>query len=163
MHNIVGWTLGIGLIGSLLVFFWPTLSGKAKRIVNGPDLRLPHERYPRILNWRKGDTFRRRDGQYWPSFYAGHAKLLGLTQDGRVFLQDYQQKWSLSVDDVCKCCWNANASDREISEEIKESRGYTQALLEFNKSVRALHSRDKKNGVELPDQYYPEVPADLYM
>lgn len=161
--NIVGILLLIGMFVCLVILFGPQLLKKAKRVASGPDTRLPHERYPRILNWRKGDRIQRRKAKYWPGFWAGEAKLLGLTQDGRIFLQDYERKWNLSVDDVCECCWNLDASNREISEEIKESRGYTQALSEFNKSVRELQLRDEKNGVDLPDEYYPEVPADLYM
>jgi hypothetical protein len=148
---VLGWT------------FWPSMK-RAKKVSSAkPDGRLPHERYPRILNWRKGDRIRTRSGKYWPHFFAGEAKLLGLSADGSVFLKDYEKKWHLSVDDVCKNCWNMDASNREISEAMKASQEYTDALEDFNKSVRLLESRDKKNGVDLPEKYYQQVPSDLYI
>lgn len=157
------WLVLGGLIVFLLLWFGPQLFQKIKRRTVELDTRLPHERYPRILNWRKGDRFETRDRVYWPNFYAGQAKLIGLTPDGRVFLEDSKQKWNLSVDDVCSNCWNLDASNREISEKIQASKGYTEALSAFNKSVQALQSRDEENGVDLPDKYYPQVPADLYL
>lgn len=127
------------------------------------DERLPHEKYPRVLNWQKGDQFQPRNGKYWPDFYAGHATLIGITIGGDVFLQDSERKWHLSIDDVCENCWNLDASDRAISKKIKASAGYTQALSEFNVSVRELQQRDDQMGVDLPDDYYTQAPVDLYI
>ncbi len=157
------WPLG-GLLVFLLLWYGPRWIKRLKQQVTGPNTRLPHERYPRILHWQKGDTIKRYYNAFdnSPDFYAGHAELIGLTTDGRVFLKDYEQMWELSVDEVCKGCWNIDAHNREISERIKDSRGYTQALTEFNESVRALQLRDEKNGVDLPEKYYPAVP-DVYI
>lgn len=159
---IILWCVGSAVV-LLALWFGPRILHGIKQRQREADTRLPHERYPRILNWRKGDEIQTRTGKYWPRFYAGHATLIGMGLDGSVFLQDYERKWHLSVDDVCECCWNVSASDREISEQIRESKGYTQALSEFNKSVQELQSRDKGNGVDLPEKYYPQVPADLYL
>lgn len=139
------------------------LKQKWNGISDDGNTRMPHERYPRVLNWRKGDTFQRQDRKYWPLFFAGRAQLIGLTPQGDVFLQDAERKWHLSIDDVCKNCWNSDAVDREISKRIKESKGYTNALAEFNRNVEQLQKRDEQNGVDLPDECYPQVPIDVYI
>lgn len=162
--------MGLALIFALSVIlapnWWASVIGRGRKKVREAttveDKRLPHERFPRVLNWRKGDTFQNRHGEYWPRFFAGHAELLKLTVEGRVFLQDYERMWNLSIDDVCKYCWNLDASNREISKEMQQSSGYTEALEAFNESIRQLQRRDENHGVSLPADQYPQIPTDIY-
>lgn len=132
------------------------------KLPDQPDNRLPHEKYPRLLNWHKGDDIRVKDGSHL-HFFAGHAKLLGITMDGRVFLEDYESRHELSLDRVMKKCWNHSASNRHVDRRIRESKAYTQLLAEFNASVADLQKRDESRGVDLPDDCYPTVPTDLYV
>ena len=162
----MNWWMGLFMLIGVccLIYGYASQSRRwFRKVVPLPsDTRLPHERFPRVLNWRKGDTFETKRYAHWPDFFAGTAQLQKITVEGRVFLKDYNRLWNLSIEDVCETCWNRDASNREISAEMQQSSEYTEALEAFNESVRQLQRRDEAHGVALPSDQYAQIPTDIY-
>ena len=99
---------------------------------------LPHERYPAILDWRKGDDIYDQGNTY--IFIACNEK-------GDVFVQHFANKFRFDIELVSRRMVNRSLQNRKIDAELKESSEYMELLAEFQKAVKELQERDRRLGV----------------
>lgn len=101
----------------------------------------PHEQYPEIMHWQKGDEIRSTaiHNNFW-------FNLISITEDGIVYgkerLSDHKFRQRLWV--VMRDGRNLSLKDREINEALKQSDEYMELIAEFNKAFKELQERDKK-------------------
>lgn len=94
----------------------------------------PHQRWPEILQWQRGDEF--RGGTH-------HAKdLVSIGDDGYAVVIWLGQKELVHLSELVG--HNASARTRRIDKRLEQSHEYMDLLNEFNKAVRELEERDKK-------------------
>lgn len=101
----------------------------------------PHEQYPAIMHWQKGDEIRstKSHNPFW-------FNLISITQDGTVYGQNelnehkFRQPLWVVMRDGC----NLSLKDREINEALKSSNEYMELIAEFNKAFAELQERDKR-------------------
>lgn len=107
--------------------------------------RAPHERWPEIMHWKKGDKFETLGA------YCGQAFLVSITEDGSAYVTEglgpgdisRPEKWAISAL-VGK---NRSLRSRRISAEIKQSNEYMELINQFNLAFEELQRRDKQNGI----------------
>ena len=101
----------------------------------------PHEQYPQIMHWQKGDEIRSTENhnRFW-------FNLISITADGMVYGQNRiddhkfaQRLWVVMRDGI-----NLSLQDRHINEALKQSDGYMELVAEFNRAFAELQERDKK-------------------
>lgn len=101
----------------------------------------PHEQYPEIMHWQKGDEIRSTatHNDFW-------FNLISITEDGIVYgqerLSDHKFRQPLWV--VMRDGRNRSLMDREINEALKRSNEYMELIVEFNRAFSELQERDKK-------------------
>lgn len=99
----------------------------------------PHERWPEVLQWQKGDVFELRGA------YCGQATLVSVTEGGSAYVmegiggQDRPEKWAISS----LVGHNRSLRSRYINAEMRRTNEYMELLEEFNKAVKELERRDK--------------------
>lgn len=106
--------------------------------------RLPHERWPEILEWQEGDVFDLRGA------HCGQASLVSITEDGSAYVLEgvygplcRPEKWNIAS----LVGNNRSLRSRRVSREMARSNEYMDLLREFNAAVEELRQRDKRNGV----------------
>ena len=94
----------------------------------------PHERWPEILQWAKGDEFANGDYHCY--------KLVSIDSDGYAVVS-----WlgKLEYAPLSRLVGhNASARTRRINRRLAESNEYMELLNAFNESVAELQCRDEK-------------------
>lgn len=98
----------------------------------------PHERWPEILHWKKGDQFyfvHWRDRAWKPV-------LESLTEDGYAYCREVDGLVKLPISKMVGL--NESARTREVSEEMKQSNEYMELIKQFNIALDELKKRDKR-------------------
>lgn len=101
----------------------------------------PHEQYPQIMHWQKGDEV--RSTQLYNDFWF---TLISISADGVVYgknrLDDHkfrQPLWQVMRDGT-----NLSLKDRGIDEELQRTNEYMDLLAAFNAAFAELQTRDTK-------------------
>lgn len=94
----------------------------------------PHQRWPEILQWRKGDEFEE---------YPYHCcRLVPIESDGYAVLEFLEKRQYAHLSRLVG--HNASARTRRINKRLAESGEYMELLEEFNKAVAELEARDRQ-------------------
>lgn len=108
--------------------------------VRKPDNRLPHEKYPHILEWQIGDDLRS------PNPYIVHIShgLVSIAENGTVYMQRAGCSEIVigDIDYIAKRWTNKSLLNRARNEEIKNSGRYMELLQEFQKAVKELKGEE---------------------
>jgi len=94
----------------------------------------PHQRWPEILQWQRGDKF--EGGEHHCS------RLVSITEDGYAVCEFLDDLTYVRLEELIGR--NASARTRRISKRLVTSNEYMELLEEFNKAVAALEERDRK-------------------
>lgn len=116
----------------------PTHDSATMKAVPSP---APHEQYPEIMHWQKGDEIRSTasHNNFW-------FNLISITEDGMVYGKErlgdhkFRQKLWVVMRDGC----NLSLKDREIDVALSASNEYMELIAEFNKAFKELQERDNK-------------------
>lgn len=110
--------------------------------VTGRNL-APHQRWPEILHWERGDEF---DVSVFSDYHSIH--LISLTEDGGAYCNvNFGHKAYLSIGSLVG--HNVSLRDRNLTARINRPNEYTDLIEEFNSAYAELESRDRKNGISL--------------
>lgn len=94
----------------------------------------PHQRWPEILQWQKGDEF---EG------YPYHCyDLVSIDADGYAVIEFLGRREYAHLSRLVGC--NSSARTRRINKRLAQSDEYMELLDAFNKSVAELEKRDEK-------------------
>lgn len=134
-HPIVGFFSLLSVVASAVFGF------DFQRANTLTDTRLPHERWPEILDWRIGDKF---DNLGFNAKWS-YGYLNSIGEDGYASLCFCDDKWWVRIGSLVG--HNQSLLNRRIDSEIKGSHEYMDLLDEFHKSVDELKARDRRNGI----------------
>lgn len=103
--------------------------------------KAPHERWPEILHWCEGDEFETG----CPAFMD---KLVRIRPDGCAITKD-KYDGDLHVYHLSRLIGhNQSLRNRNITAELTEREEYMDLLREFNRAVKELEERDRRNGIK---------------
>jgi hypothetical protein len=104
--------------------------------------KLPHERWPEILDWQTGDEFDR----LYNGTPRSQGRLVAIQPDGFAVLDFIGERFWASIPSLIGR--NVSLRTRRVNASLKESAEYMELLNHFQQSVRELEARDKQNGVD---------------
>ncbi len=105
------------------------------------DTRAPHERWPEVLHWQKGDYF---EG-VWNAQHTQGA-LVTVDRGGYAALKFCDNKFWVRIPRLLGR--NQSLRNRQIDASLTESAEYMELLAEFNRAFGELEARDRRNGIK---------------
>lgn len=111
-------------------------------VVLPKDTRAPHEKWPEVLDWQKGDRF---DEMY--SYGHSEVTLVAVQEDGYAVTDYFGDRDWIPVRSLVG--HNRSLRTRRVNADLKQSGEYMELLNQFHIAVKELEARDKRNGIRL--------------
>lgn len=113
-----------------------------RRASNGDPAKSPHEKWPEILDWRKGDRF---DGMY--TYGHSEVHLVAIQPDGYAITDYFGDRDWIPISGLVG--HNRSLKTRRVNADLKRSGEYMELLDQFHIAVKELEARDRKNGINI--------------
>lgn len=98
----------------------------------------PHQRWPEILHWQKGDEFDTRGWRYYSIHFISFAD----NQTGAYCRVNYDDIDRLAISSLVGT--NISLRNRNMSQQMKDSGEYDELIRQFQIAYKELEERDKK-------------------
>lgn len=104
------------------------------------DTRLPHEKYPELLEWEQGDSIR-LEITLSTDFPYTRMSFRAMTEDGYIYLSGYGEVYKYRATYLMRYARNQSLQDRRLSQEIRDSPEYMELIRNFQEALRELRAR----------------------